>query len=74
VGVLYFCRHWTDLHLCVGILCCIGLPTWFFIPESPRWLAGNKKKEEAEEVFLSRRRRSSLVKLSLMCHCRHRQD
>eukprot|EP00094_Tigriopus_californicus_P007747 TCALIF_07462-PA protein Name:"Similar to Slc22a21 Solute carrier family 22 member 21 (Mus musculus)" AED:0.16 eAED:0.17 QI:0/0.33/0.25/1/0.33/0.5/4/24/412 len=46
-------RHWSNLHLWVGIVGGLALPAWFFIPESPRWMASNGRRDEAERVFLS---------------------
>ena len=39
------------MHLTVGIFSMLAIPVWFFLPESPRWLACNNRKDEAEEVF-----------------------
>ena len=50
--IVHLNRNWQNLHICMGLICLLGLPVWFFVPESPRWLAGNNKKEEAEKVFL----------------------
>lgn len=53
-ALIFSLRHWSDLHMYTGLLCCLGLPVFFFIPESPRWLAVNNRKDEAEDVFLGR--------------------
>ena len=34
--VVYFVRHWTDLHLVIGALGLLGLPCFLVLPESPR--------------------------------------
>ena len=50
--IAHFTRDWFSLHLAVGIFCCVALPFWFVLPESPRWLAGNGRLDEAEKVLL----------------------
>ena len=52
-AIVYFNRHWTYMHLSIGILTLLSLPIWFFLPESPRWLASNNKKDEAQNIFLN---------------------
>lgn len=51
VLVIYLNRHWAYMHLWVGLISCLALPAYFFVPESPRWLASNNRKDEAEEIF-----------------------
>ena len=53
--IVHLNRDWQNLHICMGLICLLGLPVWFFIPESPRWLAGNDKKDRAEKVFLGKK-------------------
>ncbi len=50
-ALVYFNRDWTNLHLWTGIICLAGIPIWFLVPESPRWLAGNGRKNEALAIF-----------------------
>jgi MFS family permease len=48
--VVYYVRHWTNMHIWVGVICCAAFPSLFVLPESPRWLASNKRKEEVLRV------------------------
>ena len=50
--LVYYNRDWRHLHFWTGTLCLVGLPAYFLIPESPRWLAANGRVDEAERVFL----------------------
>ena len=52
-GFGYLFRHWTSLHLAIGICCIVLLVAWFFTPESLRWLAQNGKIDEAH-ILLAR--------------------
>ena len=49
---VYYVRHWTNLHLVIGALGLLGLPCFLILPESPRWLANNGKKEESEKILM----------------------
>ena len=50
--IAHFTRDWSSLHIVSAIFCCVALPFWFILPESPRWLAGNGRLDEAEKVLL----------------------
>ena len=50
--ISYLNRTWTGIHIWVGITVALTLPLYFILPESPRWLAQNKKEDEAFEVLL----------------------
>ena len=52
VIVFYLTRHWTYFHLWTGGLCAVALPAFLIIPESPRWLSANSKREVAERELL----------------------
>ena len=62
---VYNVRNWTKLHLVVGAMGLLGLPSFFIVPESPRWLANNKRKEDAEKVFLTIAKWNKRLELSL---------
>ena len=53
IFVIYFVRHWTEQHLVIGALGLLGLPFFLVLPESPRWLANNGRKEDAKEILLN---------------------
>ena len=65
VLLVYLNRHWSNLHLWTGVLCLCGLPFYFFIPESPRWMVLNGRKEEAKEVFHGERSTIGYIEVSL---------
>ncbi len=67
VLLVYLNRHWSYLHLWTGVVCLCGIPSYFFIPESPRWMAMNGRKEEAEKVFHGGGRNNVLLALAT-CH------
>ena len=50
---VYLNRHWTYLHISVGIACSFSLLMFFIIPESVRWLAINGKRSQAENVLVT---------------------
>ena len=50
---VYFNRHWTYLHISIGIACAFALLMFLIIPESVRWLAINGKRHQAEQVLVT---------------------
>ena len=52
IAVVYNNRHWKWVHLYIGAICAMAYPCFFVLPESPRWLANNKKKEEVTSKSL----------------------
>lgn len=50
--IAYLCSTWTMVHVWIGLVCVLVLPIYFFVPESPRWLAQNGKEDEAIQVVL----------------------
>jgi OCT family organic cation transporter-like MFS transporter 4/5 len=52
VMVFYFTQHWTYFHLWTGCICALAFPAFLLIPESPRWLIINSKRELAEQELL----------------------
>ena len=52
VMVFYLTRHWTYFHLWAGGICCLAFPAFLVLPESPRWLSVNSKRELAEQELM----------------------
>ena len=50
-GVAYYVREWRHLQLILSAPSVILFVTWFFCPESPRWLLRKGKVEEAEAIL-----------------------
>ncbi len=51
--IAYLERHWTKIHLYIGILALLTLPfLWLFMAESVRWLVLNGRHCEAESMLL----------------------
>ena len=48
-GLAYLNRHWTNLHICTGLISIIAWLSFFIVPESARWLVLNGDKEKAAE-------------------------
>ena len=53
VLIIYTSRHWTYIHLWTGVACLVPFPCYYFVPESPRWLAINGKLKQAEKILLT---------------------
>ena len=58
VLIIYNSRHWTYIHLWTGVACLIPFPCYYFVPESPRWLAVNGKLKQAEKILQTIARRN----------------
>ena len=41
------------MHFWVGGLACLSLPCLYLIPESPRWLANNGKKQKCKQILFT---------------------
>ena len=42
------------MHVWSAVVASVAVPAWFFVPESPRWLACNKRVIEAEDIIMVR--------------------
>ena len=47
-------RDYVWMHVWSAVVASVAVPAWFFVPESPRWLACNKRVMEAEEIIMVR--------------------
>ena len=45
------------MHVWAAVAGAVAIPAWFFVPESPRWLACNKRVKEAEDIIMVRGKR-----------------
>ena len=50
-ALVYFNRDWTSMHVAGGLVAALAFPTYFFFPESFRWLVSNGRWREAEVIF-----------------------
>ncbi|CAK1585492.1 unnamed protein product [Parnassius mnemosyne] len=44
--------NWRDLQLALSLPGCLLLILWFVLPESPRWLIGRGRTQEAKEIIV----------------------
>jgi OCT family organic cation transporter-like MFS transporter 4/5 len=49
--IAYFVRSWTNLQLCISIPCFLLLSYYWMVPESPRWLIGMGRFDEALKIL-----------------------
>lgn len=47
-------RDYVWMHVWSAVVGAVAIPAWFFVPESPRWLACNKRVKEAEDIIMVR--------------------
>ena len=47
----YYVRQWRALSVLVSLTCLPFLLLYFYLPESPRWLHGQGRVEEANKVL-----------------------
>ncbi|XP_047494622.1 organic cation transporter protein-like isoform X2 [Penaeus chinensis] len=52
-GIAYFIRSWRNLELTIGIISATLLSYYWFLPESPRWLASKGRTQEALKIMKS---------------------
>ncbi len=50
--IAWFNRDYKWMHIWAAAIGALALPTYFLIPESPRWLACNNRREEAEHKVM----------------------
>ncbi|XP_042890724.1 organic cation transporter protein-like isoform X3 [Penaeus japonicus] len=52
-GIAYFVRSWRYLELTIGISSGVLISYYWFLPESPRWLASKGRTQEALKIMKS---------------------
>ncbi|XP_051875828.1 solute carrier family 22 member 5-like [Pristis pectinata] len=57
----YCIRDWRMLLLALTLPEILYIPLWWFIPESPRWLLTQGRKEEAEAILKAAARKNGIV-------------
>ena len=50
----YSVRDYVWMHVWSAVVASVAIPAWFYVPESPRWLACNKRVKEAEDIIMVR--------------------
>ena len=58
VLIIYTTRHWKYIHIWSGLVCLVPFPCYFVVPESPRWLAINGKRNQADQILCTIARRN----------------
>ena len=61
---IYLFRDYVWMHVWSAVVASVAIPAWFFVPESPRWLACNKRVKEAEDIIMVSRQHTTLASLS----------
>merc|ERR1711981_69164 len=49
--IAYFVREWSNLQLCISVPCVLLCSYYWFVPESPRWLVGMGRFDEALKIL-----------------------
>jgi len=49
--IAYFVREWSQLQLCISIPCVLLCSYYWMVPESPRWLIGMGRFDEALKIL-----------------------
>lgn len=50
-GLAYLIRSWRNLELTIGILSSVLISYYWILPESPRWLASQRRHQEALKIL-----------------------
>ncbi|VDK33388.1 unnamed protein product [Taenia asiatica] len=66
----YFIPYWRWLHLAIISPLALGIPQFWILPESPRWLLSKKRWNEAADVLY----RGYLINTGDYCFCRGKKD